>query len=171
MRNTTHFTLTVLAMSMLVLAGTIPPSSGQDLDELQARFRARYAQLLQFKRDGKIGETFRGEVEAVDSAYLSDPALKTILNEENKDRQALYATLAKEGEHHTRKGGRAQFAAQLQECPARPVLEAQEWGVEEETVIRAACTLITTQWVYSGRILSPRKTSSELNLATKVMER
>jgi uncharacterized protein YdbL (DUF1318 family) len=68
----------------------------KEKDRLQARSEQRYPQIRQYKSQGKIGETSSGYLEAVKKDYLSDSALKELIDEENKDRKALYAILADE---------------------------------------------------------------------------
>jgi uncharacterized protein YdbL (DUF1318 family) len=70
-------------------------SAAQDLGALKQRFAARYAQLKQIEREEKAGETPQGFVEAVTPAHLADATVKKIIDEENADRRALYAALAK----------------------------------------------------------------------------
>lgn len=65
---------------------------GDTLNELQARFKARYPQLEALKQAGVIGETDQGTVEAVQPV---DGDTARLLRAENADRAALYALLAK----------------------------------------------------------------------------
>ncbi len=65
-------------------------------DELRARFAQRLPQLRALKSAGKVGETTKGLVEAVNPADASDPAIKSLVDDENADRQALFAIIAKE---------------------------------------------------------------------------
>jgi uncharacterized protein YdbL (DUF1318 family) len=67
-----------------------------DKKELQARFEKRYPQVLQYKTQGNVGETTSGLLEAVDPKYLSDATLKKLIEDENADRQELYAIIAKD---------------------------------------------------------------------------
>jgi uncharacterized protein YdbL (DUF1318 family) len=71
-------------------------SSADRKAELQDRFRSRDQRLDAYKKDGKIGETTEGFVEAVKKAYLDDDTLARLVKEENADRKELYAIIAKE---------------------------------------------------------------------------
>jgi len=85
-------------LTALAVAGLLGASSAQGADRLaalQASFKARYADLLALKRDGKVGETAEGTVAAVRAAYLKDAKVKAVVDTENKDRAELYAILAR----------------------------------------------------------------------------
>lgn len=78
-------------------------ADGDELKKLKSRFKARYPTLVKLKDAGKIGETFKGSVEAVKAAYLEEKAkgektVKVFLQEENKDRSRLYILMAKQAE-------------------------------------------------------------------------
>ncbi|HWP39669.1 MAG TPA: YdbL family protein [Tepidisphaeraceae bacterium] len=87
-------TATIAALLVSALAGS--GASAADKTQLQARFERRYPQLLEYKSQGKIGETTEGTVEAVDPKYLEDEAIKSLLDEENADRRELYQIIARE---------------------------------------------------------------------------
>ncbi|CAN5451694.1 hypothetical protein BH09PLA1_BH09PLA1_36650 [soil metagenome] len=59
--------------------------------ELQARAEKRYPQIMQYKADGKLGETSEGFIEAVKD---TDGAMTSLIDEENADRRALYQLIA-----------------------------------------------------------------------------
>jgi len=95
-------------LGMLFAAGVAaqdPPAPRDVRSELKERMKVRYP-LLEAARDaGKIGETRDGEVKLVKATYAGDPAdvkdaakgtVGELVAAENKDRQALYAVLAKE---------------------------------------------------------------------------
>jgi uncharacterized protein len=86
-------TLSLLVAFLLALAA---PAFGQSKEELQARFKQRDAQLVQLKSEGRIGETMQGLVAATRPAFASDAKVKAFVEEENKDRLALYVILSKE---------------------------------------------------------------------------
>jgi hypothetical protein len=65
-------------------------------DRLRARSEQRYPDIQRYKSAGKVGETSSGYLEAVKKDYLDDSALKKLIDEENKDRKALYALIADE---------------------------------------------------------------------------
>ena len=82
---------------MLVLTAS---AEENELTKLKARFKTRYPTLVKLKNGGKIGETYKGNVEAVKAAYLEEKAVgekkvKVFLAEENKDRARLYVLMAK----------------------------------------------------------------------------
>jgi uncharacterized protein YdbL (DUF1318 family) len=68
----------------------------KEKDRLAARSESRHPQIRRYKSDGKIGESSTGYLEAVKKDYLSDDALKQLIDDENKDRKALYTILADE---------------------------------------------------------------------------
>jgi len=85
---------------LVMLAGTLAvalasTATAGSLDELRGRFKQRYPKLLKAKDDGKVGETFKGFVEAVKPEFLDDKALKKLVDDENTDRKTLYGILAK----------------------------------------------------------------------------
>lgn len=59
--------------------------------DLQKRFKARYPQIQQLKKDGVIGETDAGYVDLVKS---KDAKVAKLLDEENADRKTLYKLIA-----------------------------------------------------------------------------
>ena len=67
-----------------------------DKAELKSRFEKRYPTILQYKSDGKVGETTVGLLEAVDPKYLDDPKLSQLIDDENTDRHALHQLIAKD---------------------------------------------------------------------------
>ncbi len=89
-----RLTFVLSTLVTLVLGANVARAA--DKKQLQARFEQRYPQLLQYKSQGKIGETPAGTIEAVDAKYLSDASLKKLVADENSDRQELYNIIAKE---------------------------------------------------------------------------
>ena len=90
------FALTpVAAHAAAPAAPAAPAAVSPEEAALQKRFKARYPQLQQFKRDGVIGETDAGYVD-----FVKQKAEKaaTVVDEENADRKTLYKLIAdKEG--------------------------------------------------------------------------
>jgi uncharacterized protein YdbL (DUF1318 family) len=86
---------TSLAVSLIALSLSAAATAATKA-ELQARFEKRYPQLLEYKRDGKVGETMEGMIEAVDKKYLSDKKLSDLIEDENADRKELYRIIARE---------------------------------------------------------------------------
>jgi uncharacterized protein YdbL (DUF1318 family) len=83
----------VLAAALLAAA----PAAGQDSREaLKQRFEERYPALVDLKRAGKVGETWEGFLDAVEPRFREDPAVRAMLDGENRDRTALYALLAED---------------------------------------------------------------------------
>lgn len=69
--------------------------SQDSLDALQQRFKERYRDISEQKRDGKVGETFGGYVAFVADVYR-DRRLDGLLKSENRDRKKLYEILARQ---------------------------------------------------------------------------
>ncbi len=69
----------------------------RDLDSYFDYERAtRYPQFHELKQQGKIGETFRGYVEAVEAKYAEEPEVKAMVESINRDRAMIYEAMAKE---------------------------------------------------------------------------
>lgn len=69
-----------------------------ELAALKEQFRSRLPRLMELKRDGKLGETSQGFVEAVRPEFLGEGAVKRVRDDENADRRRAYAILgAQEG--------------------------------------------------------------------------
>jgi uncharacterized protein YdbL (DUF1318 family) len=92
--------LSLAVVGLLALAGV---AAADDEAALKQRFKKRFPALHELKNKGKVGETYEGYVEAVKSATLSESvnvagktmSIKQFLNEENADRKAIYAIIAK----------------------------------------------------------------------------
>jgi uncharacterized protein YdbL (DUF1318 family) len=87
------------------VAAQDPPAPRDPRAELKDRMKNRYPLLEQLRDTGKAGETRTGEVKLVKASYAGDKAdpkdaakgtVGEVVDAENKDRQALYALLAKE---------------------------------------------------------------------------
>lgn len=83
-----------VACAVLLLLTLAPVFAGDSKDDLKKRFEARHAQLLQLKRNGVIGETYLGFVEAIKGD--AGEAANTLMSAENADRRALYQIVAEE---------------------------------------------------------------------------
>ena len=83
----------ILSFSLLAFLN-VQPAHAADKKELQARFEKRYPQILEFKTQGKIGETTQGLLEIVDSKDSSNTTLSKLIGEENSDRSDLYKLIA-----------------------------------------------------------------------------
>lgn len=94
----------VLVLMAVLGLGVTTLARADERDELKARFKERFATLVALKRDGKVGETFKGLGEVVKKSYAEDrvegpdgaTTVGDFLNEENRDRKRLYQLLAEE---------------------------------------------------------------------------
>jgi uncharacterized protein YdbL (DUF1318 family) len=98
----------LLGLGVLLPGAAMAQRSDDDGDErreqredprkakLQERFKARDLDLDRYKKDGKVGETTKGLVEAVKREYLEDEDLKELVEDENRDRRELYEIIAEE---------------------------------------------------------------------------
>ena len=62
--------------------------------ELQKRFKARYPEIQRLKTEGIIGETDEGYIDFVNDK--KDAKYADLVEQENADRRALYALIAKD---------------------------------------------------------------------------
>lgn len=85
----------IISLLTLLLLCAAPALAQDTKAELQARFKARDAELRELKRDGKVGETIDGYADAVDPRAI-DENTTIFLAEENKDRRSLYQIIADE---------------------------------------------------------------------------
>ena len=69
------------------------PAFGQSAGELRSRMAARLSAIDDLKAKGAIGENNRGMVEVRDAAASTASA---VVADENRDREAVYAIIAKE---------------------------------------------------------------------------
>ncbi len=69
----------------------------RDLDSYFAYENAeKYPLFHALKTSGKIGETYKGYVAAVNEADMNDHTIKTVVEGANRDRAMIYGTLAKQ---------------------------------------------------------------------------
>jgi uncharacterized protein YdbL (DUF1318 family) len=93
-RRTFWVKATMLTAALLALAATPSAARAADrMDELQERFKQRFAEVRRHKDAGQLGETSAGMVDAV-KAGAADAALAKLIAEENADRAELYALIA-----------------------------------------------------------------------------
>ncbi len=85
-----------LLATVVFLGIAVTARAADRKSELQQAFEQRFPQLREYKSAGKVGETTQGFVEPVKSEYLSDAALKKLVDDENRDRRELYAIIAKD---------------------------------------------------------------------------
>ncbi len=93
--KTNHPGALVLLLAGAILAAAPWPVVADQKSDLQARFMERLAPINQLKRDGKVGETFDGLVEAVRNVVLEKDQ-KKLVDDENADRNLLYRLIADE---------------------------------------------------------------------------
>lgn len=92
MRSRLKITL-VAALACALLASA---AAADEKDELKQRFQERYPKLQELKRQGKVGETFLGYIDAVKPEFAREDEVKRIIGAENNDRRRLYEIIAKE---------------------------------------------------------------------------
>lgn len=63
-----------------------------EMSDLQAKFKSRFAKLSELRDSGAVGETWDGWVEVVKGG--GEKAVAEIVSAENTDRKSLYALLA-----------------------------------------------------------------------------
>ena len=68
-----------------------PAAASPEQAALQKRFKARYPQVQQFKKEGVIGETDAGYLDFVKA---KDEKAAKVVDEENADRKTLYKLIA-----------------------------------------------------------------------------
>ena len=83
-------------LGLLVAWGPVLNAEASTVYELKNNFKKRYPAVIALKREGKIGETSTGTLEAVRPKFMKDPRVRKIMNAENADRETLYALMAQE---------------------------------------------------------------------------
>jgi uncharacterized protein YdbL (DUF1318 family) len=71
-------------------------TTAQGLDTLKESFKARYPAVQELKKAGKVGETMVGLIEATKPEFAADAAVSRVVEDENRDRKALYQSLAQQ---------------------------------------------------------------------------
>lgn len=122
MKNKRFILIPLLAI--IAIASTI--SYAVTKAELQTKFEKRYPQILDFKKDGKVGETTTGIIEAVKSDYLSDKTLAKLIEDENADRKELYKLIAAEEKTTVEQVARAAAIRNFQKAKAGEYLKAAD---------------------------------------------
>lgn len=93
-------------ISIMVLfilsAGSMAAFADNSQQAVMNRMKARDPILLQLKEIGKIGETYLGYIDVIDPKDKKDVGLVRIINEENKDRNLLYKSMAQQTSQNTR---------------------------------------------------------------------
>lgn len=96
MKWVTRSMIVMLSALVAVEAAGLPAWAEPDKEQLKVQFRAREDELRQLKKQGTVGETVEGYVEAVDAGAAGDQKIAALVSEENRDRRALYQILADE---------------------------------------------------------------------------
>jgi uncharacterized protein YdbL (DUF1318 family) len=86
--------LSFLAVAAMVM-GVNGVARADKKEDLQAKFKERLPQISALKRDGKVGETFDGMLEAVKGVTLDKDQTK-LGDDENADRKEIYKLIAAE---------------------------------------------------------------------------
>jgi uncharacterized protein YdbL (DUF1318 family) len=86
----------VACILALIHEAVVAQSSGESRKQIESRLELRYPQVLAVKTDGRIGETWQGFIDVVPGSGDADAALKSLVDQENADRRALYAVIAAE---------------------------------------------------------------------------
>jgi uncharacterized protein YdbL (DUF1318 family) len=89
---TTRRAFIATLIAVFVIPATSLFAADSKKEELQKRFRARYGQVQQLKKDGVIGETDEGFVDFVKER---DSKAADLVDQENADRRELYKLIAK----------------------------------------------------------------------------
>lgn len=113
-------------LALFTIAITTTGAHAATKAELQTKFEKRYPQILDFKKDGKVGETTTGIIEAVKSDYLSDKTLAKLIEDENADRKELYKLIAAEEKTTTDQVARAAAIRNFQKAKAGEYLKAAD---------------------------------------------
>ena len=84
----------MLSLMAIMIVGFAAAAHAEDRKEIQSRIDKRLPVLEKARDAGTIGETTAGQIEFVKSD--SDGKLKELVDEENKDRKALFVIIASE---------------------------------------------------------------------------
>lgn len=87
--------ITICSLLMILLAAQSNVAA-QSKSELRESMKQRYPRLEKLRDEGKIGETYRGYVEAVTDDAAKDRETQDLVKAENADRRALYAIIAQD---------------------------------------------------------------------------
>lgn len=83
--------LRIVLSSVLILLLSLPVLAADDsMNAIKSRMKSRYPTLSTMKKNGMVGETHLGYVEATNGKYASDPKIKEVVKAENADRKSLY---------------------------------------------------------------------------------
>lgn len=105
-----------LMLALVLGLGVVAVHAAENLDAVKARMKQRLSQVDQLKASGAIGENNRGFLEVRGGG--GDAA--SVVSGENRDREAVYAEIAKRAGSTSEQVGRAR---------ARRIAAASEAGV------------------------------------------
>lgn len=95
-----------------MIASLSPAQSKVTRDELKSRFEQRYPRLSQLERAGEVGETWQGFVAAVTEGGVASD-VRRVIEDENRDRQTLYAIIAEDVRADTEPSRRSEITAEV----------------------------------------------------------
>ncbi len=92
----TRYTIIICVFSAVALLTASHETAANDgnLEAIKNNFKERYADVLQLKKSGKIGETRQGLLEPLNADHRRDAEVKRVVEDENKDRRLLYKLAA-----------------------------------------------------------------------------
>jgi uncharacterized protein len=95
--NVQAFRLMMIGLLAVLITGLTSTSAlAQTKEELQASFKKRYPKMVELKKAAKVGETWKGLLDAIDKKFLEEAEVKSLVDAENIDRKKLYALIAEE---------------------------------------------------------------------------
>lgn len=139
-----------IVMVLVLFGGFLMPAWNVLADEraeLKARFMQRDAQLMQFKKQGMLGETWQGFVEPVKSDPLN-AAAKGLMDAENTDRRRLYDLIASADKIKASDVGTQNAMRNFASATAGEFLKAKEgpWVRRGDVIVLKRDGLIGETW-------------------------
>ncbi len=117
MKNTRLLRLAATAVALLLAAAFAAPAAhAQDLGAIKAKMTRRLPQVDKLKEQGALGENNRGLLEVRENKNNA----AAVASEENADRQAVYAAIAKQQKTTAEEVGKAR---------ARQIAQSSKPGV------------------------------------------
>jgi uncharacterized protein YdbL (DUF1318 family) len=93
---------------------------------IQKRELPRYEKLLELKKEGKVGETWGGYVEAVRPEYASEPAIAQLIKKDNEVRLKRYEELAESRDRSEAEVAREHAEGYFKAAEPRHFLKTQD---------------------------------------------
>ncbi|MBD3345870.1 MAG: DUF1318 domain-containing protein [Chitinivibrionales bacterium] len=106
----------IFGLLLVVFMAMQSSSEAQSKAELQESMKQRYPELQELRDEGKIGETYRGYVEAVTKKAKNDKEIQQLIKTENAERKALYEIIAQDVGTNAEAVGRINANRILQEA-------------------------------------------------------